>query len=133
MKRNPAVSLLFVIAAIYDGILGAAFLFAAGPLYSWFKIEPPNHFGYVQFPAALLIVFALMFLSVAKNPPANRNLIPYGMLLKISYCGVASFYWFTAGIPDMWKPFVIFDLAFLVLFAWAYSSLGKNSTNKRYD
>ena len=129
MKRKPAVSLLFVIAALYDGLLGCLFLFAAGPLFQWFKVEPPNHFGYVQFPAALLVVFALMFLAIAINPFANRNLIPYGILLKVSYCGVAFFYWFTTDIPKMWKPFTIFDLVFIVLFAWAYFSLGKKTEN----
>jgi hypothetical protein len=33
------------------------------------------------------------------------------------------FHWFATGIPNMWKPFAIFDLAFLGLFIWAYASL----------
>jgi len=123
MKK--AVSLLFVVAALYDGLLGLLFLFAGASAFQWFGVTPPNHWGYLQFPAALLIVFAIMFAMVAKNPVANRNLIPYGMLLKVSYCGVVFFHWFTAGIPDMWKPFAFGDFAFLVLFVWAYQSLKK--------
>jgi hypothetical protein len=96
----------------------------AGPaLFERFQVTPPNHFGYIQFPAALLIVFALMYAAVARRPITNRNLIPYGMLLKVSYCGVAFYHWFAAGIPWIWKPFAILDLIFLVAFLWAYSSI----------
>ena len=124
---RKAVSPLFVIAALYDGLLGLLFLFAGASAFQWFDVTPPNHWGYVQFPAALLIVFAILFAMVAKDPVANRNLIPYGMLLKVSYCGVVFFHWFTGGIPDMWKPFAICDLVFLGLFIWAYQSLAKRS------
>ena len=92
-------------------------------VFQWFNVTAPNHPGYVQFPAALLIVFAILFASVARDPAANRNLIPYGMLLKVSYCGVAFWYWFQAGIPNMWKPWAIADFAFLVLFYAAYQRL----------
>ena len=125
MKTNRLITVLFVVASIYDGLLGVAFLFGSSALFSWAGVTPPNHPGYVQFPAALLIVFAAMFMAVAINPVKNRNLIPYGMLLKLSYCGVVVFYWFTTGIPDMWKPFCIADLIFLVLFVRAWTVLGK--------
>jgi hypothetical protein len=79
----------------------------------------------VQFPAALLVVFALMFLAVARDPERNRNLIPYGILLKVAYCGIVTYYWIVTGVPDMWKPFAAADFAFLVGFAWAYAALGR--------
>jgi len=123
MKKSVIV-ILFVIAALYDGFLGAAFIFSAESLFEAFQVPPPNQFGYVHFPAALLLVFTLMFLAIARNPEGNRNLIPYGILLKVSYCSVICFYWFTTGIPSMWKPFVFYDLIFLGLFAWAYASTG---------
>ena len=117
------IPLLFAIAAAYDGLLGLIGLFGTARLFQVFGVTPPNHAGYAQFPSALLIVFALMFVAVARNPAANRNLIPYGMLLKVSYCGVVFYHWASAGLPVMWKPFAIFDLVFLVLFAWAYTQL----------
>lgn len=123
MKVLRNVSMLFYVAALYDGVLGVAFLVAAPSLFEWVGVTPPNHFGYVQFPAALLIVFALMFVAIARNPAANRRLIPYGILLKISYCSVAFYHWFTTGIPYIWKPFAIADLVFLALFIWAYKEL----------
>ncbi len=125
MKRLRAVSVLFYLAALYDGVLGAAFLIAAPTLFEWVGVTPPTHFGYIHFPAALLIVFALLFLTIARRPEVNRHLIPYGILLKVSYCAVVFYHWFTAGIPYIWKPFAIVDVAFLVLFIWAYAVLGK--------
>ena len=125
MSRPRAVSVLFYVAALYDGALGVAFLLAAPALFEWVGVTSPNHFGYVHFPAALLIVFALMFVAIARKPVANRSLIPYGILLKVSYCAVVFYHWFTAGIPYIWKPFAIADLAFLVVFIWAYAELGK--------
>jgi hypothetical protein len=117
------VRALFFVAALYDGVLGVAFLVAPAAVFSGFGVTPPNHWGYVQFPAALLVTFALMFLTVARDPEGNRNLIPYGVLLKLSYCGIVFGYWFAAGIPGMWKPFAVADLAFLLLFVWAYATI----------
>jgi hypothetical protein len=123
MKSRASISLLFTVAAIYDALLGGAFLFFGTRLFEWFGVIPPNHLGYLHFPAALLLVFALMFVAIARDPYANRNLLPYAMLLKLSYCGVVLFHWASTGIPFMWKPFCLLDLIFLVLFAWAAASL----------
>lgn len=120
MKTKPALQILFLAAALYDGLLGAGFLFASGALFKHYGVTPPNHPGYVHFPAALLIVFALMFLAIALWPVRNRNLIPYGILLKAAYCGVVIFHWCATGLPRMWKPFCVADLVFLLLFAWAW-------------
>jgi len=125
MKNKKGIQILFSIAAIYDGVLGIVFIFIPNFIFKLFQVTPPNHMGYVQFPAALLIVFALLFIAIARNPKENRNLIPYGMLLKVSYCSVVFGYWFTTGISGMWKPFAIFDLIFLILFIMAYQYLGK--------
>jgi hypothetical protein len=123
MKSRSAISALYIVAGIYDGLLGAAFLIAWGALFRYFEVTPPNHPGYVQFPALLLIVFALMFFAVAVDPVRNRNLIPYGVLLKVAYFGTVFWYWFTQGIPNMWKPFAWIDLVFAILFVWSWLQL----------
>ena len=124
MAKKRLISLLFLAAALYDGALGVTFLILPTMLFDIFGVTLPNHLGYVRFPAALLIVFAIMFLAIAVRPAANRGLIPYGILLKASYCGIVFYYWFTGGIPFMWKPFAIADLGFGLLFAAAYVHLG---------
>lgn len=123
MKSRSVISALYIVAGLYDGILGAAFFFAWDALFRHFEVTPPNHPGYVQFPALLLIVFALMFFAVAVDPIKNRNLIPYGFLLKLAYCGTVFWFWSTQGIPDMWKPFAWVDLVFAVLFVWSWLQL----------
>jgi len=125
MNQRAMIPILFVAAALYDAVLGIAFLLAPGRLFAWLDVTPPNHPGYVQFPAALLIIFSLMFASIAGDPAGRRSLIPYGILLKVAYCGVVLFHWLSAGLPWIWKPFCIADLCFLVLFIWAWALLGK--------
>ncbi len=123
MRVPTWIRFLFIVAAAYDGVLGVVFLIAPNYPFALFGVTPPNHAGYVQFPAALLLVFALMFVAVARDPWGRRELIVYGILLKVSYCGVVGGHWATAGVPGMWKPFVIADLAMGLAFLWAYRFL----------
>jgi hypothetical protein len=114
---------LFYVAAAYDGLLGAVFVFFWRWPFQLFGVTPPNHGGYVQFPSLLLLVFGLMFLRIARDPRANRDLIVYGIGLKLSYSGVVFAHQLTGGVPTMWLPWAWIDLAFLVLFVMAYRSL----------
>ena len=122
--------ILFSVAAVYDGLLGLGFLMAGRNIFDKLMTTPPNHMGYIQFPAALLIIFALMFTVIARNPVKHRCLIPYGMLLKLSYAGIVFYYWFTSGIPAMWKPFAICDVIFLVCFIIAFLSIPAKETGR---
>ena len=79
----------------------------------------------MQFPAALLLIFGVMFAAIARDPVANRGLILYGILLKVAYCSVTGSNWLATDIPVIWKPFVVIDVVMGVLFVWAYVSLGK--------
>lgn len=120
MRLTQLVAILFIIAAVYDGGLGAAFLLAPAEVYRMADVTPPNHWAYVQFPAALLLIFAMMFVAIARHPIRDRGLMIYGILLKVAYCATAFWHWFAAGIPGLWKPFAVIDLIFAVLFFWAY-------------
>jgi hypothetical protein len=48
------------------------------------------------------------------------------MLLKLAYCSLVFWYWFTASVPDLWKPFAVIDVVTLGLFAWSYAILGRS-------
>ncbi len=93
------VSPVFWIAAAYDGVLGVLFLAAPWWVFMRLKVPPPNHLAYVQFPAALLIIFAWIFVRIARDPIANRGQIVYGILLKMAYCSIASYYWLRSIFP----------------------------------
>jgi hypothetical protein len=124
-REIQEVSAIFIISGIYDGILGLAFLIYPEFGFDLFNVGYPNHWGYVRFPAALLCVFAVMFFAIAFQPKKNRSLIPYGILLKLSYSLIVFGYWFTKGLPNMWKPFAIADIGFAILFLWSFISLGE--------
>ena len=127
MKTKQMISILFSLSAVYDGVLGLAFLLAPSVIFQRFEVTPPNHFGYVQFPALLLLIFAWMYASIAYAPEKNSSLIPYGIALKVAYCSIVFYYWFAAEIPYVWKPFAIMDLCFIILFAIALIILKKKA------
>lgn len=114
------IRILFLVSALYDFVLGIAFLVSGPQIFERFNVPEPDHWGYIHFSCLMLMIFGLMFLAVAIRPRANRNLIPFGMLLKISYVAAAGYYWLNGGIPGVFKPFAFIDAAMLAGFAWAY-------------
>ena len=123
MSRS-LVSPLFVVAGLYDFLIGITFLFFGAKLFDAATVPQPNHWGYIQFGSLMLMIFGAMFFAVARDPVANRNLIPFGILLKLSYAGLAGYYWATTGCPTLFKPFVVIDAVMLILFWMAYGALG---------
>jgi len=119
------IRVLFGIAGAYDFLLGLAFLGYGPSLFEAAGVPPPNHWGYLQFASLLLMTFGVMFFAVAASPKANRNLIPYGILLKLSYTAVVAYHWAVSDVPLLFKPFAIIDAVMLVLFAVAYGELGR--------
>jgi hypothetical protein len=130
MKNTKPISALFWIAALYDGVLGAGFLLAPSSIFQMADVTPPNHWAYVQFPGALLLIFAWMFVAIGRSPVQNRDLIIYGILLKVAYCSIAFWYWFSGGIPTLWKPFAVIDLVMAGLFLWSYQWLTLRFTGR---
>ena len=114
------IRLLFVIAGLYDLLIGLAFVLFGPQLFDATGVPPPNHWGYIQFGALVVVIFAAMFFAIAYDPVANRNLMPYGILLKLSYTGLVAYYWFTTDCPSVFKPFAIIDALMFVLFVVAY-------------
>jgi hypothetical protein len=117
--------LLFGIAGFYDFVIGLVFLFLSKPLFDANGIPYPNHWGYLQFGALLLVLFGLMFFDIARNPVANRNLIPYGILLKISYIVLVVYYSMVSNCPFLFQPFAVIDAVMLILFCLAYFRLSR--------
>jgi hypothetical protein len=116
---------LFVASGIYDLSLGAAFLLFGLQLFQVAGVTPPNHIGYIQFPALLLILFGIMFLCIARDPGARREWIPFGMGLKFAYFGVVFWHELHGGVPMLWIPWAWADLAFFFLFLAAWRRLRK--------
>lgn len=121
-----AIRNLFVVAALYDVVLGVLFLLVFKQVYAFFNIALPNHDGYIQFGAAMVAIFGVGFGFVAEDPQRNRAIIKMGILLKAAYSGIVLSHWFAGNIPAVWSVFAWFDLAFLVLFVIALRALPKN-------
>jgi hypothetical protein len=119
---------LYYTACAYDGILGLLLLVVPATVYSVMNETPPNHYGYVQFPAALLLVFAWMFWNTARDVQRNRHLIPYMIAFKLSFALTVIGYWLTGDIPGMWKPFAVVDLLFAAAFYLSYRRTALPST-----
>lgn len=115
----------FAVSAVYDGVLAFIFLFFGPAVYDYFGIEKPNHMGYLHFPALLLIVFAVMYWRIASDPVRFRELIPFGIGLKVSYFLVVFYHRATGGIPAMWIPFAWIDVLFTILFLQALRKTGR--------
>jgi hypothetical protein len=123
MKRNWIPGLLWLCAA-YDGVLGAAFLLAGPAIFrSVLQAAPPNHWGYVHFPAALLLAFAAGFAVAATDPARHRVMLLMGVLFKVSYVGVVMGHWATGSMPALWVIFAWIDLAFLAAFVAAWRAV----------
>jgi hypothetical protein len=117
------IKILFVVSGLYDALLGVGFLLFGAEIFRQAGVTPPNHMGYVQFPAFLLILFGIMFLRIGADPQSRRELILYGIGLKASYCGLVFWYQLHGGIPSLWIPWAWADLTFLLLFFASWRSL----------
>ena len=128
MKSLLSVRILFFIAAAYDGLLGLAFIVAAPQVFNLVGITPPNHWGYVHFAAGTLTLFGYMFLRIALSPVENRNLVVYGMLLKVCFIVTVLWHELHGGVPMLWKYFAVADAVFLALFWWSGARLKAGAT-----
>lgn len=119
------IKAVFLVAGLYDSVLAIAFLAMPEAIFSYYQVELPNHLGYVEFPAMLLLIFAIMFFRVAANPVKCRELMLYGTALKFSYSFLVFRYAMTTGVPSMWIPWAWVDIIFLVLFLVAWYQTGR--------
>jgi hypothetical protein len=108
----------FVVAALYDGILGAVFFFFYNPLYRAFGIALPNHPSYVQLTAGFVFVQGVSYWLVSRNPLKNMDMVKVGIFYKAIYCGVILYY---LAIGQLYGAVIfawlaVFDVVFLALF-----------------
>lgn len=112
---------VLAVCGVYDGIIGLCFLLLPVMVYRTAGITMPNHMGYVRFPALLLLIFAAMFFRAAADPVGRRDVIVYGMALKVSYFSLVFWYQLRGGVPALWIPFAYADIVFFVLFLLAWT------------
>lgn len=117
-KKEGFFKGLFLVAAIYDLILGLLFFFFYKPIYLYFNIDLPVYPMYLQMAAAFVIAMGVGYYFIYRNLYRNVDLVKLGIIYKIVYSGLTSYFYFTnlAHILFLW--FAVFDLIFLILFVW---------------
>jgi hypothetical protein len=119
---------LFVLAALYDIVLGLVLGIAFKPILTRFGIALPNHDAYVQLPAALVTIFGIGFWLVARAPQQWRGFIALGVLMKLAYAGVVLGHAAVGNMPALWTWFAWADLAFALAFVAAWRALASATT-----
>ena len=107
----------FLVAALYDMILGAAFFLLYEPIFKAIGMPLPSHVSYVHLSAVFVFVQGLGYWFVYRDPLSNLGLVRVGIAYKGAYTALAAYYVAVAQIPSMFFAwFGIFDFVFLIGF-----------------
>ena len=104
-------------AALYDGLLGLAFLFFAGPIFqalgAAFTADPL----YAQLAAGLIAIMGLGFYLAWREPLLNGDIVLLGVVFKAFYVLLAISAQLRGETPHgLFLLFAAIDVVFLVLF-----------------
>ncbi|MFH1505747.1 MAG: hypothetical protein ABIE94_02045 [archaeon] len=117
-NKDGLFKVMFLIAGIYDFILGILFFFFYVPIYTVLNITLPTYPSYLQMAAAFVIAMGIGYYLVYKNLYRNIDLVKLGIVYKAVYSALTAYFYFTgvANIAFLW--FAIIDAVFFVLFIW---------------
>ena len=117
---------LFLLAALYDGVLGAAFLFFLGPIFAALGAAPPDDPVYARLIAAFVFVQGLGYVYVALAPRRNVDLVKVGAVYKAAYIVVALLALGEGDLPHgLFAWLAAVDLLFLAGFLWFLAAAGR--------
>jgi hypothetical protein len=117
MESDKLYRIGFLIAAIYDFILGIGFFLFYATIYSMFDITLPENPGYIHLSSAFVFCQGAMYYFVYLNLERNIDIAKIGVVYKIAYTGVCFYYWIIGGLPHpMFAVFGICDIGFIVFF-----------------
>lgn len=121
----------FLVAALYDAILGAVFFFFYDPLFHALGITLPNNISYIHITTAYIFVQGLSYWFVYRAPARNVDILKVGVVYKAIFSGLA-FYYFAIGQLLSWVflIFAVLDLIFLALFLRFLMVEGRESQAK---
>lgn len=110
---------LFVVAAIYDVVLGIVFTFAAPWAFGMLGISDQMPVGgYLPLIGSFLFVIGVAYWLISRGDlHRNQDLITVGTLYKLAYSAVAFSFWAMGQLPHLafGAVFGVADLVFLVL------------------
>lgn len=107
----------FLVAALYDVILGAVFFFLFGPIFDLLEVALPNNTSYIHLNAGFVFVQGIGYWFVYRNMLRNVDLVKLGVIYKAIYTLVAVYYLAIGELPDaIFAWFAAFDVLFLLGF-----------------
>ena len=116
-KKEQSYRNLFLIAAIYDFILGLIFFIFWHFIFDHIlKIPYPNYLAFYQAAAAFIFAMGLGFYFVYLNIYRNIDIVKLGIVFKLFYTAVAFYYAFVDNMPLIFAAFGFLDLIFVVFF-----------------
>ena len=108
---------LLLLSAVYDGLIGLAFLFLAGPLFHILGIEPAADPVYIQLAAGLIAIIGLGFFLAWRDPLVNGDLVLLGAVFKAFYILLALSAYVRGAAPHpVFLVFAVADILFLAAF-----------------
>jgi hypothetical protein len=130
--RLKYYKVLFLIASIYDILLGIVFTFFYKFAFELLGISEtlPKFGGYLSLIGAFLFVIGVAYYLIYRGDfKKNRDLIMVGALYKLAYCATAFFYFAIGEIPHMLflSLFGVVDFIMFVLMAECFVFLGKSN------
>jgi hypothetical protein len=107
----------FLVAGVYDVLLGLAFLLAGETILTAVGMTLPPHIAYIQLAAIFVAVQGLSYLLAYRDAWSNLGIIWVGVVYKASYATLAVYYLVTGQLPSIFfVPWAICDVAFMVGF-----------------
>lgn len=108
---------VFLVAALYDLVIGAVFLFLYPWVYGLMGIGLPAEPAYLQTSAAFVLVQGIMYVLIYLHLERNRDLILIGAIYKAAYAVISLYHFGVGDLPhSLFAVFGFLDIGFLVLF-----------------
>lgn len=110
--------LLFSVAAVFNYVVGAAFLLAMPQLAAAIGMHPlPSDPLLIHFGAVLVLVFGWGYQRVAIDPVANRPIIYMGIMGKSAVVLAGYVDWYLDNTNSAFPMLLLADVLFALLFA----------------
>jgi hypothetical protein len=132
LAREKYYRSLFIIAAVYDVVLGITFTFFPARAFAALGISEklPAFGGYLTLLGAFVLVIGTAYFLIARGDlRRNADLILIGTLYKLAYAGTAFFYWSQGSLPHVafGALFGVADAVFFILMAECSWSLKRET------
>jgi hypothetical protein len=117
LKHEKVYRNLFLIAALYDFVLGFVFFFGLPFFFKEiFDLAAPIYPSFYQGGAAFVFVMGVGFYFVYRNIYRNVDIVRIGITFKVVYTTLAFYYVFIENMPLLFSVFGFIDIVFIVLF-----------------